>query len=282
LTCAAKNIPNTGWSNLDIDIMHNGLGVEQKMLCKPSKKSISEYCGTRQMHPSATRSIRIPSKNGDPTEIARDVLSQYAKLINERRNKVAENTPDVVPDIRTGWLLWQTSLREFLYFEEEMLSPNPLDFWAEWKKSGGGSRKKSVNLWVYEKESGRKRYSITTEAGAKIQPYFDIPPPNDPNLFIFTVQGELIGNGLVRIWVTSTTTLFLKHLIGNLNTETLSNAITKAAQGAVEVQEESTSRRIEEAFPLILTQEAYDLLCQTFQGISDEYRIQLLLQYLQT
>ena len=30
--CTAKNIPNRGWSNLNIDVIYNGLGVEHKML----------------------------------------------------------------------------------------------------------------------------------------------------------------------------------------------------------------------------------------------------------
>ena len=58
--CKVKGIPDTGWSNLNIDVAHQGLGVEHKMLCVKSNKKIKEYCGTTLMHPSATRSIRIP------------------------------------------------------------------------------------------------------------------------------------------------------------------------------------------------------------------------------
>jgi hypothetical protein len=57
----AKNIPPSGWSNLNIDVMHKSLGIEHKMLCVQSKKSIKEHCGTSLMHPAATRSIRVPS-----------------------------------------------------------------------------------------------------------------------------------------------------------------------------------------------------------------------------
>jgi hypothetical protein len=64
--------------------MHRGLGVEHKMLCVQSGKRIKEYCGTSLMHPAATRSIRIPSTAGDPTETAHDVLRQYAELIERR------------------------------------------------------------------------------------------------------------------------------------------------------------------------------------------------------
>lgn len=168
--CTAKNIPNKGWSNLNIDVMYQGLGVEHKMLCVKSNKSIKDFCGTSPMHPAATRSIRIPTTEDDPTKIAQDILHQYALLIEQRRQRIAQDAPNTEPDLRTGWLLWQESLREFLYFEEELRPPRPDDYWAEWKESGGGTRKTSRNLWVYERETGRKRYSITTSAGAKFNP----------------------------------------------------------------------------------------------------------------
>ena len=72
--CIAKGIPLSAWSNLHIDVMNDGLGVEHKMLCAKSKKSILDLCGTTIMHPAATRSIRIIDINGDPTDVARDVL----------------------------------------------------------------------------------------------------------------------------------------------------------------------------------------------------------------
>ena len=45
---------------------------------------------------------------------------------------------------------------------------------------------------MYEKITKQKRYSVTTSAGIKIQPYFDVPPPNDQNLYYFRVQSEPI------------------------------------------------------------------------------------------
>jgi len=269
--CTAKNIPRTGWSNLNIDIMHDGLGVEHKML-KKSNKPLKDLCGSSLMHPAATRSIRIPSLDQDPNKVMRNVLTQYAELINERTNKVRESNPTVEPDMRTGWLLWQDSLKEFLYFEEEMLPPNPDDYFAEWRESGGGSRKASKNLWVYEKDTGQKRYSITTVAGAKIQPYFDVPPPNDPNLYLFRVQGEELGDGLVRIWITAATARELKRLIGDLVTDKLSSAIMQAArETATLVKEEQT--QFEVAMALTITFAAYKALAEAFPGISDEHMV---------
>jgi len=278
--CTAKGIPNQGWSNLHIDIMCKQLGVEQKMLCVQSNKSIKEYCGTSRMHPSATRSIRVPSE-GDPTALAREVLQQYADLITKRRQKVAENEPGVEPDMRIGWFLWQESLEEFMYFEEEMLAPNPNDYWAKWKESGGGARKTSKNLWVYETETGRKRYSITTSAGAKIQPYFDVPPPNDPNLYYFRVQGEELEGGLTRIWITSTTALLLKKIFGNLDTETISAAIMETAKGVTAIKDEDEKRNkvdVELAQPIYITRDAYFALKQAFFGINDDHMVQLFVQ----
>lgn len=274
--CRAKGIPERGWSNLNIDVMYKGLGVEHKMLRVAPDQPIHSFCGTRQMHPSATRSIRISSTDANANEVMKDVLAQYADLINERRAKVREDAGGKEADLRTGWLLWQSSLREFLYFEEEMVPPDPNDYFAEWRESGGGSRKKSKNLWVYEKETGQKRYSITTSAGAKIQPYFDVPPPNDPNVHIFKVQGEEIGTGVVRIWVAASTARELRRIVGELTKDNLSVII---ATVAAEQTEEPSAHKVgrEEAVPLTLTLESYNLLVASFpNAVSDEHMAQLL------
>src|SRR5947209_15506954 len=80
--CRARNIPLRGWSNLQIDIIHKSLGIEHKMLCYRSHVNLAEACGRTLMHPSATRSIRIPSTEADPDEVMRDVLIQRSE---ERR-----------------------------------------------------------------------------------------------------------------------------------------------------------------------------------------------------
>jgi len=232
--CRAKNIPCTGWSNLSIDVAHGSLGVEHKMLCVKSKPAIRDYCGTTLMHPAATRSIRIPLKEKNATKAARDILRQYGQLISDRTAKVKEASDGRDPDMRTGWLLWEESLREFMYFEERMSPPNPEDFTATWneKAAGSGLRKGSRNLWVFERATGRKRYSITTSAGAKIQPYFDVPPPTDPNLYVFTVQGEVLEDGYVRLWITPSTAVLLRSTLGSLDTAVLTEAILEAAKSA--------------------------------------------------
>ena len=279
----AKGFPPSGWSNLNIDIMHGSLGVEHKMLCVRSDKSIKEHCGMSLMHPAATRSIRIPTTDGDPTQVARDVLRQYAELIGQRHRQVAKNARGAKPDLRIGWLLWQESLREFLYFEQEMLTPKPNDYWAEWKESGGGSRKSSKNLWVYEQQTNRKRYSITTTAGAKIQPYFDVPAPNDPNLYYFCVQGERLRGETVRVWVTATTALLLRQMLGGLDKETLSSAILNAARKVANVEMEDSQTptpKLDLAEPLLVTLDAYTALTSAFAGVSDEHMIQLFVQLL--
>jgi hypothetical protein len=272
--CAAKGLPDKGWSNLNIDVMSNGLGVEHKMLRQSSERSLKAVCGTTLMHPAATRSIRVG--DGDANEVMRDVLQQYADLIDMRREKVRETNPDVEPDMRTGWLLWQSSLREFMYFEEEMLPPDPRDYYAEWKESGGGSRKSSKNLWVYEKETGQKRYSITTAAGAKIQPYFDVPPPNDPNLYFFQVQGEEINMGLIRVWIAEATERELRRLVGDVSVDHISQIIldtltNQIGKSSLQFGQQPT------AVPVILTSQAYYHLQTTFQAVSDEHLVQQLI-----
>jgi hypothetical protein len=177
--------------------------------------------------------------------------------------------------MRVGWLLWQESLAEFLYFEQEMTAPNPDDYWAEWKESRSGARKASRNLWVYEHATGRKRYSITTSAGPKIQPYFDVPPPNDPNLYLFRVQGEELEGGLVRIWITATTALLLEQAVGSFDQDLLSAMILRTAtQVAASPDEEKAIASPELAQPITLSTEAYRSLTEVFAGVSDEHRIQ--------
>jgi|SRR5271157_175757 len=210
-----------------------------------------------------------------------DVLTQYSEVIEQRQAKVKESAGGGKADLRTGWMLWQSSLREFLYFEEETIPPDPSHYFAEWRESGGGLRKASKNLWVYEKETGQKRYSITTAAGAKIQPYFDVPPPTDPNIYIFKVQGEEISPGVVRIWIAAPTARELQRVVGDLSRENLSLVITNAAAEQGDGESPQISMK-EEAIGLTLTMESYNLLVSMFPGaVSDEHMAQLLVTRLQ-
>jgi len=277
--CRAKGLPNRGWSNLNVDVVHAGLGVEHKMLCYRSDTNIARACGEALMHPAATRAIRIPAGRISAERAMHEVLRQYTELIQRRTDKVRESAPHgTEPDMRTGWLLWQESLRQFLYFEERMTAPNPGDFTAEWVESGGGSRKGSRNLWIYARATGRKRFSVTTSAGAKIQPYFDVPPPSDPNLYIFTVIGEVINGGQIRCWITRTTWQDLEQILGEVNSRTITQAIQQhvadlppAVAGPV-VQEP--------AQPLDISAETYDLLKSRLPGVNDDHCFQLLIRLL--
>jgi hypothetical protein len=278
--CTARRIPRSGWSNLNIDVMHAGLGVEHKMMKVKSDRSVLECCGSSLMHPAATRSIRVPPVTTAPDTAMTDVLEQYSRLIEERRRKVATTSPTGDADMRTGWLLWQDSLREFVYFEETMLPPEPARFYAEWReRTSTGVRKGSKNLWVFERATGRKRYSITTEAGAKIQPYFDVPPPDDPNLHYFVVQGEQIEDGIVRVWVRASTARELERLVGSLDVEPLSGAVLRAAQriaGAKVADRPSEP----DAVSIRITCAAYETLGTFVQGVSDEHCMQLVVDAL--
>ena len=278
--CRAKKIPLRGWSNLEIDVVHGSLGVEHKMLCYRSGVNLLDACGKTLMHPAATRSIRIPSTDADPNSVMHEVLSQYAQLIEARRQKIQEQSASrSQPDLRTGWLLWQESLRQFLYFEEAMLPPVPQAYEAKWVESGGGSRKRSKNLWIYERKTGVKRYSITTQAGAKIQPYFDVPSPTDPNLYLFTVIGEALDTGHVRIWLTEATAREMERLIGALDTQTISQAILQQAEVAPRLARIEISQT-EVAEAVLITTEAYQALQTVFPGVNDDHSFRLLAQVL--
>ncbi|WP_462202668.1 hypothetical protein [Frankia sp. CcWB3] len=278
--CSAKNIPLQGWSNLNIDVMHEGLGVEHKML-RYKSKSIEEACGTTLMHPSLTRSVRIPTIEADANDIMVDVFKQYAELVLNRRRKVENQTAQRPVDMRIGWLLWQDSLRQFLYFEEPMSAPDPNNYIAEWRDVAGSSRKGSKNLWIYERSTGKKRYSVTTSAGIKIQPYFDVPPPSDPNLYIFTVIGEQVDLGIIRVWLTPQTHGLLRRAAkGKLDIDDLSRFVSSSAS-AVKPLEGSASGPEQVragAVPLFLRESAYRQLTEAFQGVNDEHCFQLLLE----
>jgi hypothetical protein len=280
--CGAKRIPNNGWSNLNIDICDRGLGVEHKMMCVRRRATIKEYCGTSMMHPSATRSIRTGSLSRSPNEAAVDILQQYADLIERRRQRVAETCKHgEQPDMRTGWLLWQLDLDEFLYFEEPMLSPDPKSYFAEWnERPARGARKATKNLWIYDRRTGSKRFSVTTEAGAKIQPYFDIPSPNDQNLHYFRVQGEPVGTERIRIWITPPTALFLKSALGAVDGDRVSAAIIASAGApSARAGESTTPPALPSAEPLVITSAAYARLRILFKGVSDEHMMQQFAQH---
>ena len=275
--CGAKGIPYQAWSNLNIDVMYKGLGVEHKMLCRRSSKSLLEACGENLMHPSLTRSVRVPLEL-DADSAMRNVFSQYEELIEQRRTRVARDNPDTVPDMRLGWLLWQESLVEFLYFEVPMVAPEPELYRAEWKQNlAKGNRKASKSLWIYEKETGLKRYSVTTEAGNKIQPYFTVPLPSEPNLFHFVVQGESLSSGDIRIWLTPSTYRELLQILGSLEPDVVGGAIECCSSLPKKDPDETNSDELN-ALQLLLRESAYRQLVEKFEGVSDEHRIQKLVE----
>ena len=280
--CRARGIRPQGWSNLKIDVVHENQGIEQKMLCY-RQGNILSACGCTLMHPSATRSIRLPSLESHPDEAMADILGQYAQFLNQRRDKVLEGAPGYQEaDMRTGWLLWQENLHEFLYFEERTQVPDPEDYFAQWAiNPAKGMRKPSKNLWIFEKDTKKKRFSVTTTAGAKIQPYFDVPPAGTPGLYHFTVIGErLIPDGGVRMWVTEQTYRGLRALLGgDTSREHLSKTILEAAD---RLGDDSFAAAYdhEKAYPVVVSEEAYSAVQAVLPGVNDDHSMQLLVSYL--
>ena len=130
--------------------------------------------------------------------------------------------------MRTGWLIWEDNLAEFLYFEEAMRAPTAKNYFAEWNETlARGARKSSKSLWIYDKATRQKRYSLTTNAGIKIQPYFDVPPPSEPTLYYVRAQSEPVSDDTIRLWITATTAEAIKARNGSLDRDAVSAAIMK-------------------------------------------------------
>lgn|GEM_PF-2216245 len=191
--CKVKGIPKPGWSNLLFhDINHAGLGIESKLL---RRRNPFDDVGNSLMHPAATRRIEFdPSR---PAEECKDeILTQWGTHIREFEERVRQTSSNGAADIRWGVLLWGTDLRRFLYFEERIVVPNPAEYVADWSTGThrGEARK---NLHIFEKTSGRKRFSVTLPTkGAKLQPYFDVPSA-EQGAHLFSVPDD----DLVPIWV---------------------------------------------------------------------------------
>jgi hypothetical protein len=281
--CGAKGIPKADWSNLHLDVNFEGLGVEHKMLrCSQlNDRPIKSVCGTTLMHPSATRSIRIENTSAPANQVMKDVFQQYAELIDLRTEAVRQRAAGKKPDMRTGWLLWEDNLAEFLYFEERMMPPNPALFYSEWNETAAkGARKASRSLWIYEKSTGQKRFSVTTSAGIKIQPYFDVPAPSDPNLFYFRVQSVPIDSRTVQLWVAASTALALQRKIGDLTKENVSKAVLRLSKMDPELVMTSNDEHYL-AVPIEMSAKAHAALLTIWKdAVSDEHRAQLLVKAL--
>ena len=280
--CAAKGIPDTGWSNLNIDVNHRGLGVEFKMLRVPrlGDDAIEKICGTTLMHPSATRSIRIDDLEVEAHDAMEDVFQQYGDLIEARTVTVRDASGDSPVDMRVGWLLWETKLREFLYWEEPMVAPNASDYYAQWnERPAMGARKASKSLWVYDTRTRLKRYSVTTSAGIKIQPYFDVPAPDDPYLYRFRVQSEPIGWDAVVLWVTPTTASELAKHTDTTDREAVSQLILRLgrSQGRDSLVMDRGDDRLS-AVPVEVSRAAFECLGNNWAGVNDDHTVRLLLR----
>ena len=278
--CRAKGIEERGWSNLGIDIDDRGLGVEFKMLrvSPEAPGNITEVCGQRLMHPSATRSIRIEDANRPADDVMRSVLQQYRELLEDRTAQVQKGSQARVADMRFGWLLWESSLTELLYFETPMHKPEPQAYHAEWHtRASRGARKPSRSLWIYDNETGEKQFSVTTSAGIKIQPYFDVPKENDPNLVHFRVQSEKVADDAVILWVTRGTAERLTRELGSIEKEVVSASILAEA-GQLAGRRMVATRHDRLGVPIEMSVSAHEALTRGWEGISDDARVERFLR----
>jgi hypothetical protein len=278
--CKAKGFPSGTWSNLNVDIEYNGLSLELKQMKRSDSESILNACGTELMHPSLTRRINLP-ESSDPNTAMRSVILQYQKVLDERYTRIKDKFSSFTPDLRSGWLLYDSSLTEFLYFEEQSKNIKPEDHTAEWSERSSrsnGGRRSNKNLWIYNKHTGNKVWSVTGgSSGTKIQPYFRVPPKGSADLHYFRVQGIPIDGGNILIFVTAPTANQLEKILGSDYKLTLNDVIIRASSGIAAPRLVSTDEPIVD---IVISVEAYSALLEKFPGVSDEHRVQLLCETL--
>jgi hypothetical protein len=197
-----RHAPIPAWSNLTMrDFCHNGLGIEMKLL---QRRSPARDQGGRLMHPAATRTLYFdPRLDAEICKV--QILDQFNKRIAEFRQRVAEACTTRDPDIRWGILLWSPELDEFLYFEESLREINPHNFYAYFE-DGTHRGNPTRNLYIFEKATNIKRYSVTMpNKGAKLQPYFDIPLVGQ-GAYLFRVPND----GCEPLWLKKETVAALE------------------------------------------------------------------------
>ena len=289
--CKAMGVPDTGWSNLHIDVNHSGLGVEFKMLRVPQlgDSDIEKICGTTLMHPSATRSIRINDLEIDADEAMRDIFKQYCNLIANHTAAVKLRSGSGTADMRIGWLLWEKKLREFLYWEERMVPPEAGEYYAKWNdRPAMGTRKASRSLWIFDRVTRRKRYSVTTSAGVKIQPYFDVPAPDDQYLYRFRVQSEPVGTDGIILWVTTATASELENRVGAIDGQSVSDMVQEVSdmmnQAGRSIAGNLFSGEEEDrpaVVPVEVSRVAFRCLVDHWAGVNDDHSVRLFLDSLE-
>ncbi len=211
LYCAVKGVADQGWSNLPFrDYLHDGKGIEFKLL---SKSEPSAWIGKSLMHPAATRTITFDSES-DANVAMRTVLQQWSAAISTFEQRIRATSQSGSVDARWGILLWASDHSEFLYFEERLEKPDHRNFEARWHE-GNHRGNPTRNLHIYEKNTGKKRFSCTLpKNGAKLQPYFDIPSEAD-GAHIFRPN---IGNS-VPLFVNKPDAEMIEQLFPNCETE---------------------------------------------------------------
>ncbi len=277
--CKARGIEFLDWRNQNAYVTTPGLSLEHKMMRCSESEPIKQHCGTDMMHPALTRRVSLPDI-ADANEAMRIVIASYQKVLDERLEQAAKISEGRPVELRSGWLLYDSSLTEFLYFEERAQNLDPKKhkaIWSERTSRGNGGRRGNKNLWIYTKGNGepaRKVWSVTGGgSGTKIQPYFRVPAADDQNLYYFRVQGEPINSATVRVWVTEPTAHNLKNLIGRLDVSSMSQAILKVSAPETGLAIVEGHEQVQE---LVISNEAYSALKEKFVGKSDEHSFQLL------
>lgn len=104
-----------------------------------------------------------------------------------------------------------------------------------------------------------------------------MPPPKDPNVYLFTVIGEILDTGLVRVWLTDRTIHDLHRYVGELDAPALSSFIVGHLKDA-QPHEASPSRAADAAHALCLSSDAYSRLKAVYPGVNDDHSFQLFIE----
>jgi hypothetical protein len=104
--------------------------------------------------------------------------------------------------------------------------------------------------------------------------------PTDPNLYHWTVIGEVIDTGVVRVWLTKPTADRLSCLVGSLDASRINEFILSQVDSITQIVEPNDVNRSAAAMvPLSISEDAYVALTETIKAVNDDRMFQLLMEY---
>lgn len=286
--CAAVGVEDTGWSNLEIDVIGKindvPRAIEMKMLGL-GDDPVVDALGSWKMHPAATRRVTLNTAIS-PEDAMQAVLDDYSDVLASHRKRASETlgVDESLVELKSGWLLWRQDLSEFAYWEEELKVPEIGSLRAEWRErqgTSGGRRRVTKNLWIYDVETDRKIYSVTDPAaGTKIQPYFKVPDSLDE---LHHFQTRTVEDGSVTVWLDLPTEASLQSVLSERLKigESEADAIARlAAEYAASAPSDSEQNSGSLVASVVLPVDAYAAVSDRSGGADDNSAIKLFVEWL--